>query len=504
MGDIIFTAKKIVDQSPVATWIADGGDLLLSALGVVSQRGDAGVDLLIGEVPEKPVIEIKTKCIAQFRPKGSWKGKFGFDWYRLGDTSLDGDVLFDELVGQYYDKNPATPGAIRNRNPNSWTKFFQKDPQPEIFANYNRLQTLKSLYGSFNYTFQKDGKAVTSPYYIPRLALFSKKTDPSDPKKVQESGEAELVLQIEHEKIAGKTTKPLRLQFEMDGLVMDEKHPLVSISPAIIGQKDMGSKQTIKITCKADFAEDKDIEVWAVSKNDDGTEECELAGRLKMIAPAKKKILDVVIVRVKTRAGTGRPASLDQFKRNLKQALVQVNEVNADQNKIAISLDLTNLLSPLDFNTEYSVTNGDIKNTNGQQLSLEDLLTRELEVNYPGQFTSHFKLFFFSNSCQTETITDTTGAVSKKQKAGYSNLNKNFGVLFSNHDETTIGHECMHGLGLHHSFFGERFVFKALKTENIMDYSGLPVDTVTGMANTPMDRVSTYYWQWKIINPKLN
>ncbi|MGY0040471.1 hypothetical protein [Pedobacter sp. NJ-S-72] len=155
MGDIIFTAKKITEQSRIATWIADGGDMNLSALGVVSQKGDAGVDLLIGQVPDKPAIETKSKCIAQFRPNSSWKGKFGFDWYRIGDTNLDGDVLFDDLIGQYYLKDPNAADSRRNNNPNSWTKFFQNDPQPLAFTRYERLVALKALYGWFNIRLKK-------------------------------------------------------------------------------------------------------------------------------------------------------------------------------------------------------------------------------------------------------------------------------------------------------------------------------------------------------------
>ncbi|WP_118952001.1 N-acetylmuramoyl-L-alanine amidase [Taibaiella helva] len=53
MGNIIFTGKKIIDNSPVATWVAEGGDVTLGAGGLVKQKGDAGVDLLIGQPPPK-------------------------------------------------------------------------------------------------------------------------------------------------------------------------------------------------------------------------------------------------------------------------------------------------------------------------------------------------------------------------------------------------------------------------------------------------------------------
>jgi len=27
----------------------------------------------------------QSKCIVEFRPENSWKGEFGFDWFRTGD-----------------------------------------------------------------------------------------------------------------------------------------------------------------------------------------------------------------------------------------------------------------------------------------------------------------------------------------------------------------------------------------------------------------------------------
>ncbi|WP_118975050.1 hypothetical protein [Taibaiella koreensis] len=53
MGNIVFTAKRITDNSPAATWVAEGGDATLGASGLVKQKGDAGVDLLIGQPPAK-------------------------------------------------------------------------------------------------------------------------------------------------------------------------------------------------------------------------------------------------------------------------------------------------------------------------------------------------------------------------------------------------------------------------------------------------------------------
>lgn len=76
--------------------------------------------------------------------------------------------------------------------------------------------------------------------------------------------------------------------------------------------------------------------------------------------------------------------------------------------------------------------------------------------------------------------------------------------MFNIHTATTIGHECLHGLGLPHSFFGTDYIYKAQKTDNVMDYSHLERDKVNNQASTKLDRVSTWYWQWKKINTNIS
>jgi len=132
-------------------------------------------------------------------------------------------------------------------------------------------------------------------------------------------------------------------------------------------------------------------------------------------------------------------------------------------------------------------------------MSLEALLNETLERDYPGQFTNHFKLFFLNNTYNKTTNADG----SSSGIAGYSRTNSQFGIMFSDHTESTIAHECLHGLGLPHTFFGNNYLYKAQKTENVMDYSHLTIDKATGGANIPLDRFSTWYWQWKIINQNI-
>ena len=76
-------------------------------------------------------------------------------------------------------------------------------------------------------------------------------------------------------------------------------------------------------------------------------------------------------------------------------------------------------------------------------------------------------------------------------------------MIFSNHTIETIPHEFLHSQGLPHSFFvnnPKRIVFKAMETHNIMDYSHLIKDPVTGDDRKTKDRYYTWFWQWRIVN----
>lgn len=508
MGDIIFTAKKISDQSGLATWVSDGGDMLLKAVGTVSHKGETGVDLLIGPVPDKAVETTKSKCIVHIRPKSNWKGEFGFDWYRIGDTGMKGDLRYEDILGRYYTKDPEAPDAEKNRDGNGWTAFFRKDPQPVKFATENRLSNLKAFYGWFNYTMgkDKDGKPAIKPYYYPRLALFAKVTDPAT-KKVTESGTADLQLLINIEEEDGKKQKPLRLEFDVEGKIADDKNEFITVVPATLPGDKLGGKETIKVTCNSVFNLDKDLKIWAVYPGKDGKEESLLAGMLKVIGPGKKKTLDVVVVSVRTGAGNGTRKSLDEFHRNLKQALIKANVIELDEKRQKVSIDVRDPeknVDKVDFNKVYNVVGRDIGNSSGNGTNLLNFLDKQLENTYPGIYTNHFKLFFLKNTCNETEVKDKEGnTVGKSSKAGYSFLSSSHGIMFEPHSANTIGHECMHGLGLEHTFYENVFMLKAMETDNIMDYSHLVLDPVTKSARTAKDRFSSTYWQWKMTNTNL-
>jgi hypothetical protein len=450
--------------------------------------------------------KLDAKCIVHFRPKSSWKGEFGFDWFRIGDTDFDGDTNYETLIGQYYDKTLTDSTTARNTNGNIWTKNFKADPQPAAFSQFDQIDELKRTYGIFTYSLEKDstGDAITKQYYKPVIALLPTEADPKNLGKFIETGKAKLELHLEFEKKDGTVVKPNKLVLEMDGVLMDDKHPLVSLDKHTIEKGDLAKKIDVEITSKTAFTADKEIKVWAITMDNAGNQTAKLqAGVLKMIAPAKKITKNIVVVLVKTEGGTGNPASLDIFTRNLKQAFIKTNITiegvkGGRLGKIEIDLSIpSNNLHNTNFDTACNVDKTSRFHNIRSKTQLDYLLVKTLERDYNGQFDNHFKLFFLANAI--DLVLNENGEP-QEYTAGYSNPNSDYGVMFFGHDKYTIAHECLHGLGLPHSFFGDSFLYKAQKTDNIMDYSHLPIDKATGLPNSPIDRIASWYWQWQIIN----
>ena len=88
------------------------------------------------------------------------------------------------------------------------------------------------------------------------------------------------------------------------------------------------------------------------------------------------------------------------------------------------------------------------------------------------------------------------------QKAGNKTVFKKSAAMFNTRRDTTLPHECMHGLGLFHTHrdgtiydSDQKFVFAnggddpVHSTDNIMSYR--------------QDRRSTLHWQWKILKRNL-
>ncbi|MFK7077959.1 hypothetical protein V3470_05785 [Flavobacterium oreochromis] len=482
--------------------------------GKIIMNAEGGT--VYGEPESPPVIQanitLPAKCIVQFRPKNGWKGEFGFDWFRLGDTGIKGDVDYNTIVGQYYSLPITDPATTIFTDDNSWSVNFERDPQPAAFAQHNRLQQLKRLYG-IEYFQLTDDKGVlqTKEYYKPVIALFAQQRDPNKPKKFIETGKAELQLYLQFDYQNGKAVKPKKILFEANGILLDSNNPDIEIDKPTIEEKDINEKIEIELTCKTEFQADKTVEVYAISNDAAGNEVKSLAGVLKVIAPSKKITKNVVVVKVITSAGTGNYNSkdLDKLELILRQALIKINVTKntiVNGREKPIEIDISNPqqnINNSDFNLICNVDTSRTPHNIQRTPAVDDFALHSFNRNYGNQFANHFKLFFFANTniiygFDKEGNEIITGGVS-----GFSALNTDFGIMYSTHNENTIAHETLHGLGLPHSFFGQYYVYQAQKTENIMDYSHSPTDLATNTvrpAKNLIERISTWFWQWNIIN----
>ncbi|NLU93035.1 phage baseplate assembly protein V [Chitinophaga sp. Ak27] len=420
--------------------------------------------------------ELMVACVVQFRPQNSWKGEYGFDWFRQSDTSISGDVDYEDIVGKYY-TSAAYTDIVTDRN--AWSKFFRKEAAD--------LEQLKLLYTPFHYALKKDkdNRAVVLRYYAPWIALL--------PSGQPGAAEVELKLLIDYQ------DKPARIEFEYN-----EAH--LSLDKKTI--TDIHKKDTLKVSSRMVFPRDEEINVYAYAKPDDTRDKRKLVGKLHVVGSGKTRQVNVVIVRVLTRVrravkqGVPIRGGLDDFQRSLRQALIQLNITDQanDANGVpaVITLDVTE--PGLNFAANYAPNGNYLRPV---RADLGEFLNRQFDQSrYGTLFPDHYRLFFLGDSA-TENTADAGGNQQTRSKQGFSQLNVNWGVFFATHDKPTIAHEMLHALGLPHSFDSQaRFCYEAQKTENILDYSNWNVD-IDGNAHTPINRISTWYWQWQVLNNQI-
>ena len=179
--------------------------------------------------------------------------------------------------------------------------------------------------------------------------------------------------------------------------------------------------------------------------------------------------------------------------------MIKVNLLEKDPNSIKGESFYLDLPAPYSF----TILSKTITDNNG----LDDFIKNEFERKYSTVYTNYFKLYFLDLEYKEP---NTEGA------GGYFDSVSKCVMLFKGHQKETIAHECLHALGLPHSFYYPSeiyksrmeekirdknfFVFKAMETNNIMDYSHLGVNPVTkNRIDSPKERYLTWHWQWLIV-----
>lgn len=500
------------------TKISHEGHSMYSNENIITSAGkeitETGVNKGVGYGDPKtpPTIKEEAKCIVHFRPKENWRGEFAFDWFREGNSTLLDDVDFNEIVGKYYKydekeiqkriekNNVALLKDIYITDQNKWytvekdsdnnitgaKEFFKKDPQ--YLATDNCLDKLKQMYQAFSYNPKDGGKEKT--YYASIIGLFPEN---------EKYGPYEAILNMHIEFLTDE--KPEYLIFKVDGMEITDQHPIIGLSRYKI--ENPSELEAITIKCKARSGKNgvielfynttKAIQVYSVKNKTEN-----LAGVIKFInttAVQKKKI---VIIKVQTAEGCiGRPTDnyLVKFEKYLNQCLLKPEIISTrdNGNEITLILNYEDFITKCKANMNQATKEWKIFSTG----YLDGMLAEAMEDQYSEYMNDeYFRLYFLDVNSISDSVTE----------KGYSKSNQMYGVMFKSHDTETIGHECMHGLGLSHTFyFKAQFTFKAQKTQNIMDYSGMknnPMEVYNNKPNAyiPKEEYYLWYWQWKNVN----
>lgn len=442
-----------------------------------------------------PGIELPAKCLVQFRAKDHWKGEdYGFDWMRLGETSNFGDKNYKEVVAEQYKKSKDKKDkafTTLETDPNEYEGDFKTSSS--LFAR------LRNEYGVYSIPWKKKADGSAEDYFCSWLSLY-----PAGIK--DESGNLTASG-------FSNTKALLSLIVEVDEepqILIFKENPHFKINPMEITTKSKGKhdlKDYVTIECLEEFSADQDIEVYAVSKNEEGKEVEQLVGKLKVWAndTAKRKKTKVLLVETQLPViSTGKKGnSLGQkelFEKYLNQALIEVDvetysldlssDVNlqpggkyVDNSKILAYYEDENLIpaahAPGYLNLVFYL-NGKLK---------EDLKAKgENEYKY----SKHFVAFYLGEKgCE------------KRKSGAYKGLNgyaiSDFVVLFSGKSDETPAHEFLHTKGVPHSFTNSaadsnaEYTYIYGQTENIMDYSHI----------NEKPRYSLWKWQWQKANSKI-
>ncbi|AZA53441.1 hypothetical protein [Chryseobacterium sp. G0201] len=429
---------------------------------------EAGVErgITYGSPQYPPLAPQPIKLIVHFRPHKNWKGEFGFDWFRLGDTMLYRDVAFKDVVAYQYSDYQLTKLVDNsvNENVNKKNGYFKVDEE--------MLNELKKLYKPFTIPWKQTknpaGKMVAEEYFVPWLSLLKDK-------------EAKITFLADIKQEADYLEFPPSDYFTFTPNTIDIK-----------GKKKISLNDfDIIIKCIKEFEIDQTIELKAFKKTEKGNLET-VVGKLNVWANdvSKQKEKNVVFVKVFVQNLSGgikpKPIIIDNEKERINQYLQQVYIKLSDQSDI-IDLDLTNDKDFLNFITDNAV---DYKKTFGYR-SLDDYLKMKLEKDYPKKYSNHFKAFYFAEKGYGGPMSNLNG---------YSATNADFVVAFSTKDDQTVVHEFLHSMGLAHTFTNKYtdknalFTYDYERTDNLMDYVS---DTEKNKRN------SLYYWQWKIANESI-
>ncbi len=416
-----------------------------------------------------------------FRPgENSYKGDFGFSWFRVGDTGTKfqthiNDSSFLENLGYHYDPD----GSVAQDPNNGYNGDFKVSPEmiERHIKDYQRILLPNMRKGSGTNVVDELQDSV---YLVPQMTI-RKGISASLDLLVKGKGDAEEFKFVFSNPQAGKGG-------------------FLSVSPQSAGSLDSSSKVTIK--CIKEFSKSVNLDVFAYAKKgDDATKR--LCGSLRILPNdiLHQRNVDVLLMNI-CHGQTTSDGSTTLIKGEEKTQLTEENLkkfydqalVNLNVKKVDINID--NMNDPLmkkceaEFlDTPRTIYDSFLAVDNNETLELND------------DSDEFDRLFFFiadnyladhpsiNKNCFVIVAIPLGGDLN-----GYSYSGKRFTFCFSNCNLATPTHELGHALGLPHTFTGctslAKYVYQYASTDNIMDYSH----------QYDVERQSFFYWQWKSMN----
>ncbi|RZJ50826.1 MAG: hypothetical protein EOO19_02265 [Chryseobacterium sp.] len=491
-------------------------DIIDNAAEIVGEKGEKS-GLSYGKPDVPPPSTTLINSIVEFRTKqdGSYTGEFGFDWLRIDDLGATNEKAYVDCIEGGYEL------------PNGRDRNTEYESKAEAF------RALETQY--LQLPIRRTSSPTTTKYYVPWLNLYPESVTVASTSVVKPSCEAELRVLVD---VENEEPDQIRLVFDKNYFTIDGKDG-TDANPVLVTDKAIGTKrdtgQIIKIKCINEFARRQEILVYGYPKNSLSKPLAEqlvlrkVIGKIvlepnknspaagKTAAVKNRKNLNVVLVSVIVNIN-GSPSSgvFDAgfasgetaiFQKGLYQALIETNLIKRFASRSGTTVNATLDLSavplfkihkdsrgnPID--STYINSSGNIKSGNALLVELK----RRFHILTANKYVNDFIVFSFDETCpHPSDPTLVINGFAEATHAGTRLIFKKSAALFKTRRDTTLPHECMHGLGLFHTHKDgainnpdQNFVFAHARTnansatDNIMSYR--------------QDRSTTWHWQWKIL-----
>lgn len=450
-----------------------GGDLTFRAGGKNEWTSPQTIvgDYEPMELPNKTSIPIvKSKCLVEFRPHSNWKGEYGFDWIRTGDTGRSGDNPLYCILGRYYFPIPNSGGEIDScGTPENIEEYYKYgtpvNVTPEDYYSYKFIKDkemfnrLTRTFSRFKITWKNPAKEL--PFYVvPILTLWKGR-------------KATFSLKFEGKEKAKNITFEFENSFVEDKGYLTLERPKLDLNKISLenGNLNYLKKDCFTICCNKEFDTPQKLLVKADGK---------LCGAM-LILPNSYKVrreIKIVIIYTETSISdkkgelVGKEESLRNF---LNQAMIDPKITyenlvckykNKEENK--------------KFKEEctYFDKKDRIYYLKGMNMrTFENHILKFYYEKFKDKYNDYYKIFL-------------VGERSEKYE-GFTDVRNKYSFCLLNADERTAAHEVLHSIGLDHTFEknSDDFIYEGQQTDNVMDYQN--------------KGVALYQWQWKLINPAI-